>query len=99
VLILVMVIQGCSTTIPLLIKAGCSTADVDHQGYTPVERALVSKRAQCSYALYCAGAIFTKRQLLLLGILLRESTLLRCGASAACTGSLAFVVAPSYAGN
>lgn len=81
----VVVMQGCSTTIPLLIKAGCSTSDVDDEGYTPVERALVSKRVECSYALYCAGAIFTKRQLLLLGILLRESTLLRCGASAACS--------------
>jgi hypothetical protein len=76
--------QGCAATIPWLVKAGASTTDVNDDGFTPVECALVAQDVACSYALYCAGALFTKRQLLFLGILVRESSLLRCARRRPC---------------
>ena len=70
--------EGHAAAIPLLVKAGCRAADADAAGFTAVERALLAQSVDCSYALYLSGALFTKRQLLLLGVLLRESSLLRC---------------------
>ena len=75
-------VQGTPHIIPLLIKAGCSSSVSDSRGFTPVEVALVRHDVDSAYALYCAGALFTKRQLLLLSILLRHSSLLRCGCCA-----------------
>lgn len=70
--------QGAAHIIPLLIKAGCRANDPDSRGFTAVEVALLQHDCDTAYALYCAGALFTKRQLLLLSILLRHSSLLRC---------------------
>lgn len=70
---------------PFLVKSGCSATDSNHRGFTPVEQALVRQDCDTSYALYCAGALFTKRQLLLLSILLRHSSLLKCASSTQAT--------------
>lgn len=83
-----LLMQGSASMVPLLVKAGCLTAAVDNAGYTPVERALVGQDVAASYALYCAGALFTKRQLLFLGILLRETSLIGC-APALCLHAMA----------
>eukprot|EP00892_Ulva_mutabilis_P011341 jgi/Ulvmu1/857/UM100_0008.1 len=69
--------HGRSEIVPFLVKSGCSATDSNHRGFTPVEQALVRQDCDTSYALYCAGAIFTKRQLLLLSILLRHSSILK----------------------
>jgi hypothetical protein len=70
-------VQGAAHIIPLLIKAGCNASIPDDRGFTPVEVALLRRDCDTSYALYCAGALFTNRQLLFLAILLRHSSLLR----------------------
>lgn len=70
--------QGMAEVVPILIQAGAYSSEADHEGFTAVEHALVRRDVDTAHALYCAGGIFSKRQLLLFGILLRESSLLRC---------------------
>lgn len=62
--------------IRMLIRSGCSHTAVDHAGYTPLERALLQQDLAATNAFYEGGALFTKRQLLFLGILRREAELI-----------------------
>ena len=70
--------QGRVAVIPLLVVGGCSSNEADAEGFTAVELALLAQDAQSTYKLYCAGALFTKQQLLLMGILLENSSLRQC---------------------
>jgi hypothetical protein len=71
-------LQKAASVVPLLVVAGCSSLEVDKQGFTAVEHALLAQDVQSVYALYCAGSLFTKQQLLMMAILVRASSPTEC---------------------
>jgi hypothetical protein len=66
-------LQNATSVIPMLVASGCPSLEPDQQGWTATEHALLLEAAQCVYALYCAGVLFTKQQLLMTAILLKDS--------------------------